>query len=64
MGLSIWQSMQHKGYSRRDFIQFCTAAATVAGLGRTGVSQVAAAFEKALPGVVSASIWSPPQTSA
>jgi hydrogenase small subunit len=46
MGHSIWQSMQEKGYSRRDFIQFCTAAATVAGFGRTGVGQVAAAFEK------------------
>ena len=33
MGQSIWQSMQQKGYSRRDFLQFCAAAATVAGLG-------------------------------
>src|ERR1035441_1597399 len=46
MGQSIWQSMEQKGYSRRDFLQFCAAAATVAGLGRSGASQVAAAFEK------------------
>ena len=38
--------MQQKGYSRRDFLQFCAAAATVAGLGRSGVAQVASAFEK------------------
>ena len=38
--------MQQKGYSRRDFLQFCAAAATVAGLGQTGVAQVVSAFEK------------------
>ena len=32
MGGTIWQSMQQKGYSRRDFLQFCTAAAAAAGL--------------------------------
>ncbi len=37
MGLSIWQSMQQKGYSRSDFLQFCGAAATAAGLGQAGV---------------------------
>jgi hydrogenase small subunit len=46
MGQSIWNSMQQKGYSRRDFLQFCAAAATVAGLGQTGVAQVVSAFEK------------------
>ena len=46
MGPSIWQSMERKGYSRRDFLQFCAAAATAAGLGQSGVAQVAAAFEK------------------
>ena len=46
MGQSIWQSMEQKGYNRRDFLQFCAAAATVAGLGRSGVAQVASAFEK------------------
>ena len=38
--------MQQKGYSRREFLQFCGAAAAVAGLGRVGVAQVASAFEK------------------
>ena len=38
--------MQQKGYSRRDFLQFCGAAAAIAGLGRTGVVQVVSAFEK------------------
>ena len=46
MGDSIWQSMQKKGYSRRDFMAFCSAAATMAGLGKSGVAQVVSAFEK------------------
>ena len=46
MGISIWQSMEQKGYSRRDFMKFCTAAAAAAGLGQSGVAQVASAFEK------------------
>ena len=46
MGGTIWQSMQQKGYSRRDFIQFCTAAAAAAGLAQSGVAQVVSAFEK------------------
>ncbi|HEV2323381.1 MAG TPA: hydrogenase small subunit [Terracidiphilus sp.] len=46
MGESIWQSMERKGYSRREFLQFCAAAATVAGLGQSAVGQVASAFEK------------------
>jgi hydrogenase small subunit len=46
MGESIWQSMERKGYSRREFMQFCAAAAAAAGLGRTAVGQVASAFEK------------------
>src|SRR5260370_20680681 len=46
MGLTIWQSMQQKGYSRRDFLQFCTAAAAIAGIERSGVAQVVSAFEK------------------
>ena len=46
MGQSIWQSMQQKGYSRREFLRFCGAAATMAGLGRSGVAQVVSAFEK------------------
>jgi hydrogenase small subunit len=43
---SIWDAMQAKGYSRRDFLQYCGVAATVAGLGPTAVAQVAEAFEK------------------
>lgn len=46
MGHSIWQAMQQKGYSRRDFLQFCTAAAAAAGLGQSAVAQVVSAFEK------------------
>src|ERR1700730_13426422 len=46
MGLSIWHSMQQRGYSRRDFLQFCGIAAAGAGLGRSGVAQVVSAFEK------------------
>jgi len=32
MGGTIWESMQQKGYNRREFLQFCTAAAAAAGL--------------------------------
>ena len=46
MGQSIWQSMEKKGYSRRDFLQFCGAAAATAGFGKAGVAQVVSAFEK------------------
>ncbi len=50
---SIWGSMQSKGYSRRDFLQFCAVAATMAGLGREGVGEVVSAFDrKAKPPVV------------
>jgi Ni,Fe-hydrogenase I small subunit len=58
MGQSIWKSMEQKGYSRRDFLQFCAAAATVAGLGETGVAQVVSAFEKKeKPAVVWLRCW-------
>lgn len=46
MGKSVWQSMQEKGYSRRQFLQFCGVAATIAGLEKSGVAQVVSAFEK------------------
>ena len=46
MGQSIWQSMQQKGYSRREFLQFCTMAAAAAGLANSAAGQVASAFEK------------------
>jgi hydrogenase small subunit len=37
--------MRLKGYSRRDFLKFCSFAATAVGLGAAGVSRVIAAFE-------------------
>ena len=43
---SIWQGMQKKGYSRRDFLQFCGVAAAIAGIQKSGVAQVVSAFEK------------------
>ncbi len=43
---SIWDVMQSKGYSRRDFMQFCAYAATVAGFASTKLDLVAQAFEK------------------
>jgi hydrogenase small subunit len=46
MGHSIWQSVKQKGYSRREFLQFCSAAAVIAGLGKAGATQVVSAFEK------------------
>lgn len=46
MGRTIWESMQQKGYSRRQFLQFCGVAATAAGLQKSGVAQVVSAFEK------------------
>ncbi len=50
---TIWQSMQSKGYSRRDFIHFCTVAATVAGIEATALNTVVQAFEnKPRPPVV------------
>jgi hydrogenase small subunit len=45
--------MQQKGYSRRDFLHYCGAAAAMAGIERSGVAQVVTAFEKkAMPPVV------------
>ncbi len=50
---SIWQSMRAKGYSRRDFIQFCTVAAVTAGLESSALGKVVEAFEtKSRPPVV------------
>lgn len=53
MAETIWQSMQQKGYSRREFLQLCSAAAVTAGLGRSAVGQVVSAFEtQSKPAVV------------
>lgn len=43
---SLWEHMRRKGYSRREFLQFCTFAATAAGLGPEAHAAVAQAFEK------------------
>src|SRR6478672_6710711 len=50
---TIWQSMQAKGYSRREFLGFCSLAVAAAGLHVTGLTQVVNAFEnKPRPPVV------------
>lgn len=50
---SIWGAMKSKGYTRRDFLEFCAYAAAVAGISKSGVAQVTQAFEqKARPPVV------------
>jgi hydrogenase small subunit len=50
---SIEQTMQAKGYTRRDFLYFCGLAAAAAGLETTGIGQVVKAFEtKPRPPVV------------
>jgi hydrogenase small subunit len=46
MGQTIWQSMEKKGYNRRQFLQFCASAAAAAGFAKSGVAQVVSAFEK------------------
>jgi len=38
--------MRSKGYSRRDFLQFCGYAAAVAGISKANLGAVAQAFEK------------------
>ena len=45
MPLSYWQAMQARGYSRREFLEFCSYAAAVAGLGSGAFSRVVEAFE-------------------
>lgn len=50
---SIWKAMQAKGYSRRDFLRFCSFAAAMAGIETSGLAQVVETFEKkARPPVV------------
>jgi len=51
--LSIWQTMQVKGYPRREFLKFCNFALATAGLHASGISSVIRAFEtKPRPPVV------------
>jgi hydrogenase small subunit len=43
---SIWQTMELKGYSRREFLRFCSFAAAIAGIEASGLTRVVQAFEK------------------
>jgi hydrogenase small subunit len=43
---TIWESMQAKGYDRRDFLRFCSFAAMMAGMESSGFAKVVQAFEK------------------
>jgi hydrogenase small subunit len=44
--LSIWERARMRGYSRRDFVQFCTWMAAAAGIQASGVADVVRALEK------------------
>jgi len=49
---TIWESMQSKGYERREFLRFCSFAAMMAGI-ETSLAKVVKAFEgKPRPPVV------------
>jgi hydrogenase small subunit len=43
--LSVWEHAQLKGYSRREFVQFCTWLAAAAGIEASAVGQVVHALE-------------------
>ena len=50
---SIYENMREKGYSRRDFLRFCSYMATVAGISTTALPKVVKALEtKPRPPVV------------
>ena len=50
---TIWESMQAKGYDRRDFLRLCSFAAMMAGIEASGLSKVVHALEtQARPPVV------------
>jgi len=42
---TIWQVMQEKGYTRREYLRFCAFAAAIAGIKSTGIASVVEAFE-------------------
>lgn len=42
---TIWESMQAKGYDRRDFLRFCSFAAAIAGIEASAFSKVVHALE-------------------
>ncbi|HEV2397413.1 MAG TPA: hydrogenase small subunit [Candidatus Sulfotelmatobacter sp.] len=51
--VSIWESMQAKGYDRREFLRFCSFAGMMAGIEGTALSKVVHAMEtQARPPVV------------
>ena len=51
--LTIWEHAQMQGYSRRDFLQFCSWIAAAAGIHASGVPQVVEALDsKPRPTVV------------
>ncbi len=43
--VSIWEQARMQGYSRRDFLQFCSWIAATAGIQSTGLAQVVKALE-------------------
>src|SRR5512143_2016509 len=50
---TIWERARNQGYSRRDFLQFCSWIAAAAGIQASGVTQVVHALDtKARPPVV------------
>jgi hydrogenase small subunit len=44
---TYYDEMIRKGYSRRDFVKFCTMMAAYMGLSQSGIAQVSNALEKA-----------------
>ncbi len=44
-GLSVWEQARMQGYSRRDFLRFCSWIAAAAGIEASGVPQVVRALE-------------------
>ncbi len=43
--MSVWEQAQDRGYSRRDFVQFCTWMAAMAGIPTVGVARVIEALD-------------------
>jgi hydrogenase small subunit len=43
---TIWQAMQAKGYTRREYLKFCAYAAAAAGIKTSGMAAVVEALEK------------------
>ncbi len=50
---TIWQNLKSKGYSRRDFLKFCSTAAVIAGIEQSSYGKVVKALEtKVRPPVI------------